>query len=282
MTDTPQTWPERKPRPDAKRQFSLLYGDREIPLAPGTHTIGRSPSCRIVIDDELASREHARLLVSEVSLMIEDLASTNGVFVNDRLIEVPTALEDGDAVLIGTQQLCVFARETTESVAPVMATSVAPVAPPPSDQPHRRTTTTAKRDVFEGLGRVADRMLAFGRAEVAVQLLGGHLQALLKAARNGRVLSSEVRDSATHYALKLANGASDPAWVDLAVELNVIAKRPMAEESIAKLGVVAGRLGGIDAELFAFYQGLLRANLADMSDAERERSEALFHIQVVS
>jgi FHA domain len=279
VPDTPQTWPGRKPRPEAKRyRFALLYGEREIPLPPGAHTLGRSPSCRIVMDDMLASRKHARLLVSDVSLTIEDLGSSNGVYVNDRLIEAPAALENGDCVLIGTQQLCVFARAAT---APVPAPAkVETGAPPSSDPTGRRMATTAKRDVFEGLGRVADRMLTFGRAEVAVQLLGGHLRALLKAARDGRLPSQEVRESATHYALKLAVAASDPAWVDLAVELNMAAKRPMTEESIAKLGELVYSLRGIDGELFLFYQELLRANVADMSPAERELSKALFRIRL--
>lgn len=281
MPDTPTTWPGRKPHKEAKvYRFSLMYGDRQIALAPGTHTLGRSPSCRIVIDDMLASRKHAQLLVSDMLLTIEDLGSSNGVYVNDRLIEGPTALEEGDCILIGTQQLCVHARASSDSILPMVSAKAESRAPSFSDRARHGMATTAKRDVFDGLGRVADRMLTFGRTEAAIQLLGGHLQTLLKNAREDRLPSQEVRDSATRYALKLADSASDPAWVNLAIELNMVAKRSMTEESISKLGELVYRLRGIDAELFRSYQEQLRANMSDMSQAERELAQALFRIRV--
>ena len=56
----------------------------EIELAPGeTKTIGRSTQADVVVEDPSLSRQHARITVtSDGAAIIEDLGSTNGVFVN--------------------------------------------------------------------------------------------------------------------------------------------------------------------------------------------------------
>ncbi|WP_427117434.1 FtsK/SpoIIIE domain-containing protein [Pseudarthrobacter scleromae] len=52
-----------------------------IPLQRGTYTIGRS-NTRIVIPDPELSREHARLVVTEKDIMIVDLGSANGTYID--------------------------------------------------------------------------------------------------------------------------------------------------------------------------------------------------------
>ena len=49
-------------------------------------TIGRSPECDIHINDLGLSRVHARLIPSEDGVLVEDLSSTNGTFLNDRRV----------------------------------------------------------------------------------------------------------------------------------------------------------------------------------------------------
>lgn len=53
------------------------------------------------------SRQHARLLWQEGRLMIEDLASTNGTWVNDTRLSpnVPHPLRDGDFLRLGSMRL---------------------------------------------------------------------------------------------------------------------------------------------------------------------------------
>jgi chromosome segregation ATPase len=79
-------------------------GPRPFALAKGTITIGRSSDCDIQILTHFVSREHARLTVSpRGGVLIEDLGSTNGVFVNSVRIE-RQELRHGDLVTVGESQ----------------------------------------------------------------------------------------------------------------------------------------------------------------------------------
>jgi chromosome segregation ATPase len=63
-------------------------------------TIGRTPDNDLQIDASFISRHHAVLLMHGTQTIIEDLNSTNGVFVNAHRISRET-LNDGDLVMIG-------------------------------------------------------------------------------------------------------------------------------------------------------------------------------------
>ncbi len=67
-------------------------------------TIGRSPDCDIFLDDVTVSRRHAVVSRKNGELMIEDLGSLNGTFLNRRRIE-SGALTDGDELQIGKYRL---------------------------------------------------------------------------------------------------------------------------------------------------------------------------------
>jgi ABC-type multidrug transport system ATPase subunit len=64
--------------------------------------IGRLPDCGLPIDSPLISREHARLLCTPEQVLLEDLHSTNGTFVNGRRIEGKVPLAPGDRVAFAT------------------------------------------------------------------------------------------------------------------------------------------------------------------------------------
>ncbi len=76
-------------------------------------TIGRSPENGLVLRDGRASRHHARIDVRRGTLVLTDLGSTNGSWVNDRRVE-SIALGEGDQVRIG---LTILIIEAVESVA---------------------------------------------------------------------------------------------------------------------------------------------------------------------
>ena len=72
-------------------------------LTPGTEmSIGRSSMCEITIpSDVYASTVHAKVFADGAHMLIEDLQSTNGTYVNTERVVVPTRLARGDVVQVG-------------------------------------------------------------------------------------------------------------------------------------------------------------------------------------
>jgi pSer/pThr/pTyr-binding forkhead associated (FHA) protein len=84
-----------------------VWDDRAIPLPAGTHLIGRDPESAIWIDSSVVSRRHARLVVDDLGVTLEDLGSHNGSFVNrERLVGVRRLLH-GDEIRIGSAVIVV-------------------------------------------------------------------------------------------------------------------------------------------------------------------------------
>ena len=63
--------------------------------------MGRSPDADFLLDDPYASEFHLRLALKDDQVVLSDLGSTNGTYLNGRRITVPTPLSKGDAVQVG-------------------------------------------------------------------------------------------------------------------------------------------------------------------------------------
>lgn len=70
--------------------------------------MGRSEEANIVIPDSGVSRRHARVFMRDEAAMVEDLDSSNGVFVNGARIERIARLEPGDKISLGTETILKF------------------------------------------------------------------------------------------------------------------------------------------------------------------------------
>jgi pSer/pThr/pTyr-binding forkhead associated (FHA) protein len=77
---------------------------KEIPLGSRPVTIGRAPDNEVAIDNLAMSNYHARIYGEAGRLVIEDLNSLNGTFVNDMRVERAT-LRDGDLVQVGKHHI---------------------------------------------------------------------------------------------------------------------------------------------------------------------------------
>jgi hypothetical protein len=86
-------------------RYRLRFAFQEIDLPSGFFVIGRGRDCQLTLDDPLISREHARIRVSETGVVIEDLGSRNGVFINGLRTHGAVKLEDGDRLRVGRQEL---------------------------------------------------------------------------------------------------------------------------------------------------------------------------------
>ncbi|MFF0491277.1 ATP-binding cassette domain-containing protein [Nocardia sp. NPDC004068] len=86
--------------PPLRARASTAPIARADKIPAGGLTIGRTSDNQIVVNDPLASRKHARLVKAAEGLVIEDVGSANGTFVNGRR-EQRTALRERDIVTIG-------------------------------------------------------------------------------------------------------------------------------------------------------------------------------------
>jgi len=76
-------------------------GDQDFDLTPGhTYVVGRAVTSDIPIFDPTISRRHAELQVSNGSVLLKDLGSSNGTFINGERITEGTA-EPGNSVTFG-------------------------------------------------------------------------------------------------------------------------------------------------------------------------------------
>lgn len=76
-----------------------------FPLNVGSIVIGRDPACRIQLSqDGMVSRNHATLIWDGISLRVQDLGSTNGLFVNGQRV-TEAVLSVGDTIGLGQSLL---------------------------------------------------------------------------------------------------------------------------------------------------------------------------------
>ncbi len=70
--------------------------------------LGRDSDCDIVVPMRQVSRQHARLSPSQEGVLLEDLGSKNGTYLNSSLVREPVYLTDGDELQISLAQHFIF------------------------------------------------------------------------------------------------------------------------------------------------------------------------------
>ncbi|MCE2542110.1 MAG: FHA domain-containing protein [Acidobacteria bacterium] len=76
---------------------------QRVTLGDGRHVAGRARDCAVPIDDMTLSRRHAAFVVRGDVVMITDLKSLNGTFIEEMSVETPTEIDVGQAVTLGNR-----------------------------------------------------------------------------------------------------------------------------------------------------------------------------------
>lgn len=76
-------------------------GHQEVELVRFPATIGRSLDCMLRITSRLVSRRHCELCEHDGWLMVNDLRSSNGTWINGERIDQPTVVRPGDVLEVG-------------------------------------------------------------------------------------------------------------------------------------------------------------------------------------
>jgi pSer/pThr/pTyr-binding forkhead associated (FHA) protein len=88
-----------------RAQTGRMLG-RNFGLA-GATTVGRAPECQLRLEEASLSRKHARLIPTEGGVIVEDLGSTNGSFVNGERVQRAVA-KPGDEIGFDTLRFRLF------------------------------------------------------------------------------------------------------------------------------------------------------------------------------
>jgi pSer/pThr/pTyr-binding forkhead associated (FHA) protein len=64
-------------------------------------TLGRAAGCTITVDDDFVSQMHARVFQRADQIVVEDLGSTNGTYVNRQRVSAPMVMRLGDQLQVG-------------------------------------------------------------------------------------------------------------------------------------------------------------------------------------
>jgi adenylate cyclase len=106
--------------PTAYLETEIAGTKKQFPLASDrVCRIGRSDRNTVVLDDDLASRNHSMLQRSETgAFYITDLGSSNGTFVNGARISVPVILRAGDRITIGSHEFLFYQEQVAAPPAP--------------------------------------------------------------------------------------------------------------------------------------------------------------------
>ena len=93
----------------------------------GTMVVGRQPDCDVPIAAEEISRQHARLQVTPDGVMVEDMGSANGTFVNDKRVHT-ALLKPGEELRLDTVRFMLMSPGMEAPKTAALAATPAPAA----------------------------------------------------------------------------------------------------------------------------------------------------------
>jgi len=166
-------------------KLSLMFESKlvkEVPVGSRPVGIGRSPDNDLPVDNLAVSNYHARVYFEAGRLVVEDLASLNGTFVNDMRVERAT-LHDGDSIHIGKHHIKVDATGD----APVPWDSGRKPSAPRIDET-MVLDTKARREMVQQAAAMGERtQFTAGRFKAATLIVVGG-----KAAQKEYVLNNKL------------------------------------------------------------------------------------------
>ncbi len=265
----------------AHKGYRLKLPTGTLPLPPGAYEIGRSAHCQVILEGAKVSRLHARIVVDDRGVSIEDLGSSNGVFVNSkRISRGKAAVEPGDRLLVGDVELELTVGDLPSTVPPDARPSGRPtlvesLPSPSSGAGSPRTTVTTKAHALELLGSVAERAIGTGDAKRAEMILEGRLSEVLDAAALGR-WDARSRELSVEAALLLARSLPAAKWLDFAVDLLAATRTLPSERELGAFENAVTRVTGADARKLQDYTTLVGSMPSSLEKVRSlQRLEAL-------
>jgi len=219
-------------------RYRLRFLLHELDLPLGVTTIGRSADCHVTLDDPLVSRRHVRIVVGSDRVVVEDIASRNGVLLNGVALRGVTRLRDGDRLRVGTQELVFSELGAMPAEPPGRATGQLRLCagchlPYPREVmscPSCEETEQVDEDTLTGGGspgtsslellvEALDRALTIGRLGDAERLVRRTSDQIAQLVAVGGSVDAELLDALALHAADLTAASQDPAWALWALDV---------------------------------------------------------------
>jgi hypothetical protein len=233
----------------------LRTPDGEIPIEREC-VIGRGADCEVPIADHNASRRHAALRVVGGDVVVEDLQSRNGTFVEGRLIGSPTTVSSGARIIIGHTVMTIVRAHPMSTATP--APTRRSVPPPGADSAHTNTVVPDRAMLDRALS-----MLAAGRLD---ECAGGASILVRRQSGLGRRALDEFVQGTSMLLVELAQRTGDPRWLEGLFSMNTECDRMISSELTDAIERIAPP-GTV--RLLPAYVEKLSARAASLTPAER-------------
>jgi pSer/pThr/pTyr-binding forkhead associated (FHA) protein len=220
--------------------YKLKLGSKTMVVPDGQHDIGRIADCWLTLDDELASRHHARLHAGGGVLEIEDLGSRNGTFINGARLDGRTMLRDGDRIRIGRELIAVLDATSTSE----------------EEEQLRRTLAPGEDTRFPSLvGQLVEKSLKVGKIKDAER----YANALLTQLGNSKVAAQHpAAESCMSCLLSIAERTSNGVWIDRVFRLHATQKWIMSNDVLDRIRAALDRIPRVPGTGMADYERSLR------------------------
>jgi len=163
--------------------------------------VGRQSGNDVVVPDEQVSRKHAEIEERSGVLVVTDLNSSNGTFVNGTRISSPQTLRAGDTVQVGTTVLRVVESQNSAATVP---TGYEQPAPGSYSGGYGSSSTPAASDYGQPAGSYGQSAQSYGQSQYGQPAQPDYGQAAPQAGSYGQ--------SAQNYGQQQYNQAAQPDY----------------------------------------------------------------------
>jgi len=186
--------------------FWVTYEGTRFPVRRGETMIGRSAYCTIVVSDSSVSREHASLRLVDGVLLLTDLGSRNGTFVNGAVVQGTRPVAAGDSIVLGSAVLRIEATEEDRR----SRRSTGNLLEGPEDPTTQSTTTTV-----ELAHRLVEQLQATGASPKQLKLIRDVVDSVADAVGTGyklRESDGPKLAGATAYVVQVTRDPEVEQW----------------------------------------------------------------------
>ncbi len=166
-----------------------------------TFLIGRSEECSLRCNNDMVSRKHCLITLTESGVLVRDLESRNGTYVNDNRITAEQELVVGDQLRVGPLQFELILMEDDSSVLQPKAPAPAPPkATGPLDSGTRISMWLSEADDVERSQRMTEpetRQYKFDDTGVVPTAKTGEHESTVTDSQEGTHRVTEARPTAT-------------------------------------------------------------------------------------